>query len=851
MRKLLAVLSCCLWLQVGGTESGVEAATDDVTGPAVVGVVVDAAGSAAGVEVSVDAPPGVETAAVTDATGRYRLDGLPGLGTYRLRYERAGNGSVTSIVYVRGLLTLVERVTLPAEAFVFGTVTDGAGQPVADAEVTLKSTTSSSIPSATVTTAGDGTFRFPALAPGGYSVSSVVADGFDFWYAASEDDGVLGVRVQVTAGQTTVLGLKLARSTALSGRVTNDRGEPVVGARLVHRGIDFRTLTYTDADGRYATIAPPSGQLSVLDDSGFHSGWTAPLTLVEGTSTTVNVVLRSLTATLEGRIVDDTGAPLEGREVGRQSITGHDGVFSVKVLAPLGELLVSQPEFDFPLRISYPGLAVGETRNVGDVVLERTGGISGVVLHSDGDPVKGMSVVANSDGLVFPGGRAVTGEDGTFTIGGLKGASFRVCTSFSGLVYECFDDVGTAAEATLIDVRPGVTTALPAIVVGARPTLVRGVVRDNDGQPLPNVALKPFKASGSLSGEPTVYSDDDGHYEMPLNPGIYTIKPGQSNGTWLVEPVTVEVAVGQIIELDVTASPGPVVTGVLRSADGSEASATLTLVRRDGSGSTTFGGAGQFSVNIASGEWTIRFDYGLTNNSETPFHEYFDDAFDPALATFLDFKPGDVIDLGEIILGPDPDLPPVAVDDSAEAVEGFPAVAIDALANDTDPESAPLTIVGNTAGERGGAVTCDTTTCRYQPIDGVDDTDRFSYTITDGTTETSATVDVVVRPNLEVPEGPGLLTIGYATIVLANDVPATKSTPVKYCIRHVTTSRLDVIARCGRVVVAAGASRAFVPVLVFGDKRDEGPEYAVVEITNEVAVVDRALRVLVIDNDGS
>lgn len=89
-----------------------------------------------------------------------------------------------------------------------------------------------------------------------------------------------------------------------------------------------------------------------------------------------------------------------------------------------------------------------------------------------------------------------------------------------------------------------------------------------------------------------------------------------------------------------------------------------------------------------------------------------------------------------------PNLPPVAVDDEALGDEGQDLV-VAVLDNDSDPEDVPtLLSVGSpahgTANIVGGVIV-------YSPDPGFYGTDAFTYTITDGELEDSATVTVTIR----------------------------------------------------------------------------------------------------------
>ena len=88
--------------------------------------------------------------------------------------------------------------------------------------------------------------------------------------------------------------------------------------------------------------------------------------------------------------------------------------------------------------------------------------------------------------------------------------------------------------------------------------------------------------------------------------------------------------------------------------------------------------------------------------------------------------------------------PPVAVADTAMTAPGI-AIDIDVLANDSDPDGDPLTIIafGQPSNGAVGVVVADNT-IRYTPRGGFTGTDRFAYVIADDEGAQSNEVEVVI-----------------------------------------------------------------------------------------------------------
>lgn len=101
--------------------------------------------------------------------------------------------------------------------------------------------------------------------------------------------------------------------------------------------------------------------------------------------------------------------------------------------------------------------------------------------------------------------------------------------------------------------------------------------------------------------------------------------------------------------------------------------------------------------------------------------------------------------------------PPVAVNDTAVAQVGG-QVTVTVLGNDTAPDGGTLTITGVTQGAKG-TVTIVGGTVVYRPNLSASGTDSFTYTISDGTSSATATVQVTLIPGQIPATGGGSLPI--------------------------------------------------------------------------------------------
>ena len=114
---------------------------------------------------------------------------------------------------------------------------------------------------------------------------------------------------------------------------------------------------------------------------------------------------------------------------------------------------------------------------------------------------------------------------------------------------------------------------------------------------------------------------------------------------------------------------------------------------------------------------------------------------------------------------------PVAENDTAVAARNGGGVFIDVLANDVDPDGDALTVVSVTQ-PAGGTVVNSGDFVTYTPADDFEGEDAFTYTVSDGTESTTATVTVTVDNDAPIAQPDTAETVSGVPVlidVLAND----------------------------------------------------------------------------------
>ncbi len=317
------------------------------------------------------------------------------------------------------------------------------------------------------------------------------------------------------------------------------------------------------------------------------------------------------------------------------------------------------------------------------------------------------------------------------------------------------DNVRIVADGVVVDLPP---TAVADVATTLVDTPVAVAVLANDSDP-EGAALSIVAVENGLNGlvaindngTPLVTGDDfvvytpNAGFNGPSDQFSYTISDGANTAT-----ATVSVTVGSepvdlpptaVADVATTLVGTPVAIAVLAN-DSDPEGAALSIVAAEN------GLNGLVAINdngtpLVTGDDFVVYtpNAGFTGPSDQ-FSYIISDGANTATATVT------------VAVNTEPvDLPPTAVADVAATLAGTP-VAIEVLANDSDPEGAALSIVAAGNGLNGLVTIDDNGTplvsgddfVVYTPNAGfTGPSDQFSYTISDGTNTASATVDVTVN----------------------------------------------------------------------------------------------------------
>jgi protocatechuate 3,4-dioxygenase beta subunit len=551
-------------LQRGGTVKG---AVLDVSGKPAAGVIVTAE----------------EVAAQTDAQGNFRMAGVSA-GAHRLQalWKEDFAAQKDSVRVKKGEETEASLKLRLGSAIPGTVVEEGTRKPVAGVRISAYASTgfggfARRRAERMARTDARGRFRLPGLAPARYAVQAA-KEG----YLSAQ---VAGVNASGQSVPPTNLALRKAAS--ISGKVTDEKGQPVAGARVrITREMGMRRLL-RGAAGNPAALFGGQGVLTVADGtfrlrglepernlsveaarSGYATARKPGVSVKAGDAIkdVVLVVRRGLEA--RGKVVDAQGQPVAGAQLRAihkedglmggarvqmrlmgmdrdkpDAVTGNDGAFLLKGLE-VGQYTLAIAREGFA-RKTVPSLEVKATgENVWPPVTLVAGApIAGLVRDSAGGPISGAQIFAIDVGS---GGRPQNGTsdaDGKFRLEGFT-AERPILVNVTAQGYAALQRNVTPPAADI------------AVVLKSAGT-VRGRVEDADTKkPVTDFTISRGGPRGGggvqimmgRGGADQSFQSEDGTFELTeVPPGKWTVR-GSAAGYRSAEASGIEVGEGETKE---------------------------------------------------------------------------------------------------------------------------------------------------------------------------------------------------------------------------------------------------------------------------------------------------------------
>lgn len=571
-----------LALAPGGVE--IAGVVEDVSGGPVADALVSVSASSGGWW-----NHGASAVTRSDAQGRFSLWTKKGEVSIHAAAEGYAPGSTDAVAPT----TKVE-VLLTPESVLAGTVVEsGTKTPVEGAIVTVGDWRSGEDSSdASARTDANGRFRLTRLSPGRYKPLAVAQGRY----------GEPGESVLLGLGQSVEdVTIELHAAATLRGTIVIDEGDgkkrPCADGWV---GVEEKRAGRwegdgTDDDGKIEITALLPG---TYDVNAWCEGYLPrdryePITVatadIDGLVWEVGVGGRiaGVVKTEAGEPVAEanisaqtTGGAARGQRTWGNDETGADGTFLLKGLVA-GDYTLDvnadgQRQPEEPPKATVP--AGGEAKV--EIVLPAGGTIAGTVVDTGGKPVRNARVRVANDGWRWGGGEGRTGDDGAFTIEGVRPGERRVVATRGWWNQmrrpgSTDDDV----QGERVTVAAG-KTATVRLVVEARDGIITGSVTDEQGEPVVDawvIASRESEAAGRLADSAArstrwswgrddrpVITGVDGKFKVTeLSPGTYAVRAFRRGGG---EAVGEHVKVGGSVKL-VIRSTG-LIAGTVKAGDG-------------------------------------------------------------------------------------------------------------------------------------------------------------------------------------------------------------------------------------------------------------------------------------------
>jgi len=561
-----------------------EAKTDERVslqrGGVISGSVLDTAGKpAAGVIVTAE-----DVAAATDAQGKFQIAGVSS-GSHRLQALWKDDFAARKDgVRVRKGEETSASLALKRGSAVSGTVVEeGTRRPVAGARVSAYASTAFGgfarrRAERTARTDQRGRFRIAGLAPARYSVEAA-REG----YLSSSIAGVNA------AGTSPAANLALRRAATISGRVTDEKGQPVAGARVrIMREMGMRrllrgaasnpgsimggqgVLTASDGGFRMRGLEPERNLSLEASKTGYATARKPGFSVKSGDAIkdVALVVRQGIEA--RGKVVDAMGQPVAGAEIRAahreegmggvrvqmrlmglssdrpDAVTGNDGAFTLKGLEE-GDYTVVVAR-DGYARKTVPSLQVkASAENVWPPIALTPGApIGGSVQDTAGGPVGGAQIFAIDVGS---GGRpqTVTSDaDGKFRLEGFAAERpILVNVSATGFAALQKNVTPPAADVAIVLKNAGTVRGRAEDADTKKPVTDFSVTRSGPRGGMGGGMQIAMRGQGG--GDPT-FQSEDGSFELTdVPPGKWTVR-GSAAGYRSAEVSGVEVGEGETKE---------------------------------------------------------------------------------------------------------------------------------------------------------------------------------------------------------------------------------------------------------------------------------------------------------------
>ncbi|UCE17766.1 MAG: carboxypeptidase regulatory-like domain-containing protein [Gemmatimonadota bacterium] len=450
----------------------------------------------------------------------------------------------------------VESATSDTTVFLSGQVTDPGGNPVEG--VSIRATDWLNNRQGYGATTEDGIYRI-TLARGTYilEVSSP-------WGSELLDRTIFDVEVP----SDTNLDIVLETGLTLAGRITYPDSDPAADVHLWLGTGTWQSSASSDSTGAYGFtgLKPETYILEInpAEESGFPCQTITDVNVSE--DITLNITLR-IGVSVSGWVTDPEGEPVadvsvtvwDENALGRATVhpsgnscTSIDGNYVINLAAGTYELDIFPPE-----ESGLPRQSISTVQVTGDTTLdvELKAGVvlSGCVSDTDGETLEGFLVTAHKlpTNVHWPWGTFMTetASDGTYQLMVIEGNTYDV--TFGTYI----GDDGVLSGRRVSNIEMDQDRTLDITLAPLYESFeVRGIIRDNYGQPMSEVYISAYE---STTGNFSCIITYLGMYWLVLPAGTYSFTlvsflPGGESTEQYIENVVVEEDMIKNITIDIS-----------------------------------------------------------------------------------------------------------------------------------------------------------------------------------------------------------------------------------------------------------------------------------------------------------
>ena len=554
-----------------------------------------------------------------DATLTFEFGGLAVGSSYRAVYEGETLTGSSPEIEVQPGETSTVKVPLETGIVLAGRVVDETGAGIAEAQLLVLVERFPVQDHRPAASASDGTFRIAGLTGGKVTLQAY-------------QDGRVAAEVKLGALATgdvrEGLVLELVRGSSVAGRVQWPDGKPTLAeVEVLPEDEDLGAMERMEAavtadcgeDGTFevnglgrgpfrvrarARPAAEAAERSELSGNETTGWWRASVEHVDAGQRDLVLVLAPGLA-LEGRVVDDLGAPVTSfhvigtritrhpdgwmgsKEALATEVAGQDGTFRLEGFVPgEWELRVNAAGYGGTDAIRF---TIPAERPL-EITLTRGASVSGRVLDPSGVAVHGAQILAEVTdgnlGSAFWNGNRSTDENGAFEVTGLRPVSTRIRATASGWA---------PSESVEVALEPG--RAENGLVLQLRDGgRITGEVRDAQARPV--VDARVSLSSWRSGYHETLSSGPEGAFEVQgVPPGTIQVTAQLGEGFEIDERL--EIAAGESVHVVLAPTDETVrMHGRVRVGGEPAAGAIVYVQRRSGGPRAECDESGEYEVTL-------------------------------------------------------------------------------------------------------------------------------------------------------------------------------------------------------------------------------------------------------------